>query len=211
MALELLCRKLGMSRVFTEEGACIPVTVLEAGPNFVLQQKTQAREGYNALQLGFGARAEDKVSQPMQGHFKKAGADAARFVKECRVDEAALEAHAVGAEIRADIFSEGQRVDAVGHSKGRGTAGVVKRYGFKVKRWTHGTHEGRRRPGSIGAGAYPGKVFKGKRMAGRMGNARATARNLQVVRVDLARNLLLVKGAVPGHNNGLVALRPAAS
>ena len=209
MALELLCRKLGMTRVFSEAGECVPVTVLEAGPNTVLQKKTPERDGYAALQLGFGARRASTVSRALQGHCEKSGAGVRRYLRECRVSEAELAAHEAGAEVRVNLFESGQRVDVVGVSKGRGTAGTVKRHGFKIKRKTHGTHEGFRRPGSIGAGAYPGKVFKGQGMFGRMGNRRVTTRNALVVQVDAERNLLLLRGGVPGHNNALVRVRPA--
>jgi large subunit ribosomal protein L3 len=211
VAIELLCRKLGMTRIFDQAGEAVPVTVLEAGPNAVLQHKTPAKDGYSALQLGFGERRAKTLSKAMQGHFAKAKSAPRRFVAECRVDAAELEKHAVGSELKADLFTPGQRVDVIGTSKGRGTAGVVKRYHFAMQKWTHGTHEGARRPGSSGANTYPGHVWKGKRMYGRMGNERVTTRNVEVVRVDLERNLLLVRGAVPGHNRALVRLRPAVA
>jgi large subunit ribosomal protein L3 len=209
VAIELLCRKIGMSRIFTEAGECIPVTVLEAGPNAIIQKKTPEKDGYAALQVGFGERRRITVGKPMLGHFERAGVSPKRHVQECRVEEAELENHEVGGEIKADIFEAGQRVDAVGTSKGRGTSGVVKRHNYAIKRKTHGTHEGFRHPGAIGAGSYPGKVIKGMGMFGRMGNEQVTVRNLEVVRVDQDKNLVLVRGAVPGHNNGLVRLRPA--
>jgi large subunit ribosomal protein L3 len=211
VAIELLCRKLGMTRIFDAAGDAVPVTVLEAGPNAVLQHKTPARDGYSALQLGFGERRPKTLSKAMLGHFAKAKSAPRRFVAECRVDAAELEKHAVGSELRADLFSPGQRVDVIGTSKGRGTAGVVKRYHFAMQKWTHGTHEGTRRPGSSGANTYPGHVWKGKRNYGRMGNERVTTRNVEVVRVDAERNLVLVRGAVPGHNQALVRLRPAVA
>ncbi len=211
MAIELLCRKIGMTRVFSESGECIPVTVLEAGPNAVLQKKTPERDGYAALQLSFRERRPKTVNRAQQGHFDKAGVSPKRYLRECRVSAEELETFDVGAEIRADLFESGQRVDVIGTSKGRGTAGTVKRHGFKIKRRTHGTHEGFRRPGAIGAGTYPGKVLKGQGMFGRMGNERVTTRNTQVVQVDLERNLLLLRGSVPGHNNALVTVRPAVA
>ena len=211
MAIELLCRKVGMTRIFTEDGECIPVTVLEAGPNAILQKKTPESDGYSALQIGFQDRRRKTVSKGMLGHFEKAGVGPKRYVHECRVASEELEAHEVGGEIKADIFEAGQKIDVIGTSKGRGTAGVVKRHNFKVKRKTHGTHEGFRNPGAIGAGAYPGKVIKGQGMYGRLGAAKHTTRNLEVVQVDLDQNLVLVKGAVPGHNNGLVTVRPATA
>ncbi len=211
MAIELLCRKIGMTRIFAESGECIPVTVLEAGPNAVLQQKTDANDGYTALQLGYTDRRRKTVSKAANGHFEKAGVGPKRYVRECRVTAEELEAHAVGSEVTASIFEAGQKVDAIGTSKGRGTMGTVKRHNFKIKRKTHGTHEGFRNPGAIGAGSYPGKVFKGQPMFGRMGNEKHTSRNLEIVQIDVEQNLVLVRGAVAGHNNGLVTLRAATS
>lgn len=211
MAIELLCRKIGMTRIFDEGGEAVPVTVLEAGPNAVLQHRTLEKDGYSALQLGFGARRPKTLSKAMLGHFAKSNSAPRRFVAECRVGPEDLAQHAVGSELKADLFSAGQRVDVIGTSKGRGTAGVVKRYHFAMQKWTHGTHEGRRRPGSIGANTYPGHVWKGKKMYGRMGDERVTTRNIEVVRVDMERNLVLVRGAVPGHNQALVRLRPAVA
>jgi large subunit ribosomal protein L3 len=211
VAIELLCRKLGMTRIFDAAGECIPVTVLEAGPNPVLLHRTPERDGYTALQLGFGEKRRKLVSKALLGHFEKANSAPKRWVRECRVEPDALAAHAVGSEIKADVFSAGQRVDVIGTSKGRGTAGVVKRHHFAMQKWTHGTHEGRRRPGSIGANTFPGHVWKGKRMYGRMGDERVTTRNVEVVRVDAEKNLVLVRGAVPGHNQALVRLRPAVA
>lgn len=209
MAIELLCRKVGMTRIFDEAGECIPVTVLEAGPNVVVQHKTPERDGYAALQLGFGERRRKGVPKGRLGHFEKAQVAPKRWLQECRVTPEELGAHAVGSELRADLFSVGQKVDAIGTSKGRGTAGTVKRHHFAVKKESHGTHEGYRRPGSIGAGSYPGRVTKGKKMYGHMGSERVTQRNVEVVQVDPERNLLLVRGPVPGHIRGLVRLRPA--
>jgi large subunit ribosomal protein L3 len=211
VAIELLCRKIGMTRLFNDAGECIPVTVLEAGPNAVIQKKTEAKDGYTALQLGFGEQRRKSLTKPRLGHFEKAEVSPKRYVQESRVDAETLEQHEVGGLVDAGIFEAGQKVDVIGTSKGRGTAGTVKRHNFAVKRKTHGTHEAFRHPGSIGAGAYPGKVFKGMGMFGRMGNARVTVRNLEVVRVDAERNLLMVRGAVPGHNNGLVRVRNAVA
>lgn len=211
MAIELLCRKIGMTRIYTENGFSVPVTVLEAGPNTVVQKKTPERDGYAALQLGFGERRRKTLTKGELGHFERAGVAPRRHLKESRVEAAVLDEHEVGGEIGAAIFEAGQRVDAIGTSKGRGTAGVVRRHNFAVKRKTHGTHEGTRRPGSIGAGAYPGHVWKGHRMYGHMGSERVTVKNLEVVRVDPEKNLLLVRGAVPGHTGGVVRVRPATS
>jgi len=211
VAIELLCRKLGMTRIFDESGDAVPVTVLEAGPNAVLQHKTPAKDGYSALQLGFGERRPKTLSKAMLGHFAKSKSAPRRFVAECRVGPEELEKHAVGSELGADLFAAGQRVDVIGTSKGRGTSGVVRRYHFHMQKWTHGTHEGNRRPGSNGANTFPGHVWKGKKMYGRMGNERVTTRNIEVVRVDAKKNLLLVRGAVPGHNQALVRIRPAVA
>ena len=211
MAIELLCRKLGMTRIFDATGDAVPVTVLEAGPNAVLQHKTLEKDGYSALQLGFGERRAKTLSKAMLGHFAKSKTAPRRFVAESRVGPEELEKHSVGSELKVDLFTPGQRVDVIGTSKGRGTSGVVRRYHFHMQKWTHGTHEGNRRPGSSGANTYPGHVWKGKKMYGRMGNERVTTRNVEVVRVDPSQNLVLVKGSVTGHNQALVCLRPAVS
>lgn len=210
MSIELLCRKLGMSQLFTEAGEAIPVTVLEAGPNTVVQIKREdGPDGYAAVQLGFGDRRENLFNKPARGHFSKAGVEPQRFLLESRLTAEEAEGFEVGQELKADLFEAGQRVDAIATSKGRGFAGVVKRHGFKIKKRTHGTHEYFRHAGSIGAGASPGRVFKGGRQAGQMGNSRVTVQNLEVVRVDAEKNLVFVRGAVPGHIKGLVRLRHA--
>ena len=209
MALELLCRKLGMTQIFAEDGECIPVTVLEAGPNTVIQKKTDDKDGYTALQIGFGERRPSRTTRALAGHFAAAGVAPKQTVQEVRVSAEELEAHDVGSEFGAGIFTEGQRVDVIGTSKGRGTAGVVKRHHFAIKKRTHGTHEFFRHGGSIGAGSYPGRVIKGMGMPGRLGNQRVTIRGLQVVRVDADKCLLFVRGAVPGHPNGVVRVRPS--
>lgn len=209
MAIQLLCRKLGATQLFAESGECIPVTVLEAGPNAVVQRKTVDKDGYSALQLGFAERRPSRTSKPRAGHFQKAKVAPKQYLEESRVTPEEAEAHPPGQEITVEIFKEGQRVDVLGTSKGRGTAGVVKRHGFSVKRRTHGTHENTRHGGAIGAGSYPSRVFKGMKMAGRMGNRRVTTLNLEVVRVDAERGLLFLRGSVPGHRNGIVRVRPA--
>ena len=209
MAIELLCRKVGMTRIFNEAGEAVPVTVLEAGPNLVVQKKTEEVDGYTALQLGFGDRREKLFTKPEKGHFEKAGVAVKRHLRESRVDAAEAESHELGSEIGCDIFEPGQYVDAVGTSKGRGFAGVVKRHGFAIKKRTHGTHEAFRHGGSIGAGAWPAKVIKGMKMPGQMGSERVTVRNLQVVKVEPDQNLLFVRGSVPGHRDGIVAIRKA--
>jgi large subunit ribosomal protein L3 len=209
VSIELLCRKIGMTQLFAESGECIPVTVLEAGPNRIVQKKTVETDGYAALQLGFGERRLSPTAKPMRGHYEKAGTAPALTLKESRIAPEEAEQYEVGQEIRADVFDAGQRVDVIGTSKGRGTTGVVKRHGFAVKRRTHGTHEYFRHGGSIGAGAYPGKVIKGLKMSGRHGNSRVTALNLEVVRVDADRNLLFVRGGIPGHADAIVRVRPS--
>lgn len=209
MSIELLCTKLGMTQVFTEAGEAVPVTVLEAGPNSVIQKKTQQTDGYDAVQLGFGDRREGLFSKAAKAHFAKAGVAPRRHLSESRLSADEVAALEPGAEIKVDIFEPGQRVDAIGVSKGRGFSGVVRRHGFSIKKRTHGTHEAFRHGGSIGAGSSPGKVIKGMRMPGQHGNARVTTRNLEVIRVDAERNLLFVRGAVPGHKNGLVKIRKA--
>jgi large subunit ribosomal protein L3 len=209
VAIELLCRKIGMTQIFEESGEAIPVTVLDASPNLVIQKKSAEKEGYTALQLGFGDRRPSSIDKAQQGHFQKAGVAPKRYLAEARISAEDAEGYEVGQEIKVEVFEKGQRVDVTGLSKGRGTAGVVKRHGMAVKRRTHGTHEAHRHAGAIGAGSYPGRVFKGMKMAGRMGNARTTTINLEVARVDAERGLLFVNGAVPGHNNAIVRVRPS--
>ncbi len=211
MAIELLCRKIGMSRFFNEAGESVPVTVLEAGPNTVVQVKSPEKDGYAAVQLGFGERRRKTVSKAEAGHCEKAGVPLQHFLHESRLTAEEAAGFEAGQQVKADVFEAGQRVDVIGTSKGRGTAGVVKRHNFAVKRHTHGTHEAFRHGGAIGAGSYPGKVIKGLGMFGRMGAARVTTRNVEVVRVDADKNLLLIRGAVPGHNNGLVRVRAAVA
>lgn len=207
--IELLCRKIGMTRIYNEAGQVVPVTVLEAGPNAVVQKKTAARDGYDALQLGFGERTRTRTTKPLLGHFDKAQVSPKRHLHESRVSAEDATKWEVGQELKADLFEPGQRIDVIGTSKGRGMTGVVKRHHFAIKKKSHGTHEGFRNPGSIGAGAYPGHVIKGQRMPGRLGNEQVTTRNLVVAQVDAERNLLLVRGSVPGPNDGLVRVRAA--
>ncbi len=210
MAIGLVGRKLGMTRVFTEDGVSIPVTVIEAQPNRVTQIRTVDRDGYMALQVTAGSRKPSRVTKPEAGHFAKAGVEAGRGVWEFRVsDPAAIEGIEPGSEIGVEQFEEGQAIDVTGVTKGKGFAGVVKRHNFSTQDATHGNSLSHRAPGSIGQNQTPGRVFKGKRMAGHMGNVRRTVQNLQVVRVDAERGLLLVKGAVPGAKGGDVIVRPA--
>jgi large subunit ribosomal protein L3 len=207
VAIEFMCRKIGMTQYFSESGECIPVTVLDAQPNRVVQKKTPETDGYAALQLGYGERKPSHTTKAQQGHFEKANVAPQRFLKESRIEPEELESYEVGQEIEVGIFEPGQRVDVIGTSKGKGTAGVVKRHNFAIKRKTHGTHEFFRHGGSIGAGAYPGKVIKGMGMPGRMGNERVTKMNIEIVRVDPEKKLLFVRGGVPGHNDGVVRVR----
>jgi large subunit ribosomal protein L3 len=210
VSIELLCKKLGMTQFFAESGEAVPVTVLEAGPNTIVQKKTTENDGYDAVQLAFGERRANLFSKAEKTHFEKnGGSDPKRWLSESRLTAEEAAEFEPGAEIKVDIFEAGQRVDAIGTSKGRGFAGVVKRHGFAIKKRTHGTHEFFRHAGSIGAGSSPGKVIKGQRMAGQLGNSRVTTRNLEVVRVDTERNLLFLRGAVPGHKNALVKVRKA--
>ena len=198
----ILGEKLGMTQIFTEDGRAVPVTVIQAGPCRVLQLKTPETDGYSAVQLGFATRK--RTNKPMQGHFKKADAEPTRHVVELRTDPAAYE---LGQEIKADVFAPGDVTDVIGVSKGKGYAGVMKRHGFRGLGAGHGTHKKHRAPGAIGACATPSRVFKGTRMAGQMGNQRVTVLSLEVVEVDTERNLLLVKGAVPGPVGGLLMVR----
>jgi large subunit ribosomal protein L3 len=209
VALELICRKVGMTQIFNESGECVPVTVLEAGPNSILQRKTDEADGYTALQIGYGERRASRTSKAAAGHFQKAGVAPRQTIRESRLTAEEAAAYEIGQAIDTAIFAEGQRVDVIGTSKGRGTAGVVKRHNFVIKRRTHGTHEGHRHPGSVGAGSYPGRVIKGKKMPGRMGNARTTAINQEIVKIDSDRSLLFIRGAVPGHINAIVSVRPS--
>jgi large subunit ribosomal protein L3 len=197
----ILGEKLGMTQVFTEDGRALPVTVIKAGPCRVVQVKTTERDGYAAVQLGYAERA--RPTKPMAGHFVKAGVEPTRHVVELRTDEA----YEAGQEVRVDIFAPGERADVVGVSKGKGFAGPMKRHGFKGLSASHGTEKKHRSPGAIGACATPSRVFRGMKMAGQMGNQRVTVLNLEVVEADAERGLLLLKGAVPGPNGGLVMVR----
>ncbi len=201
----ILGKKLGMTQVFAGDGKRIPVTVVEAGPCVVLQKKTVATDGYNALQLGFGERKAHRTNKPEMGHFRKAGKGAFTAVREVRVDN--VDAFNVGDEVTGSaIFAAGDIIDVIGTSKGKGFQGVIKRWNFAGGRATHGSMF-HRAPGSIGCSAWPSRVFKGKKMAGQMGNARVTTQNLKVVEVRPEENLVLVKGAIPGPKNGLVMIR----
>ncbi|MGN8159350.1 50S ribosomal protein L3 [Salinisphaera sp. RV14] len=226
MAIGLVGRKRGMTRVFDDNGVSVPVTVVEVEPNRVVQKKDVETDGYRALQVTTGTRRANRVTRPAAGHFKKAGVEAGRGMWEFRVDgdwprvasgaadgEEAVEPEQVeievGGELTVSIFAAGQYVDVIGRSIGKGYGGVIKRHNFRSQRSTHGNSKAHRAPGSIGQNQSPGHVFKGKKMAGQLGNARTTVQNLEVVRVDEERGLILVRGGVPGAKNGDVIIQPA--
>jgi large subunit ribosomal protein L3 len=198
-----------MTRIFTDDGASIPVTVLDVGGNRVTQVRTPERDGYAAVQVGFGVRRNNRVTKPQAGHFAKAGVDAAEVVREFRVAVDDVAGFQPGASIAVDIFQAGQRVDVSGVTKGKGFAGTIKRHNFHSQRASHGNSRSHNVPGSIGMAQDPGRVFPGKRMSGHMGSVARTTQNLELVRVDAERGLLLVKGAVPGAKGGHVVVRPA--
>ena len=208
MRIGLVGRKCGMTRVFTEDGASIPVTVVEATPNRVTQVKSDEVDGYSAIQVTTGDKKSSRVSKPKAGQFAKSGTEAGRGQWEFRTD-GANEAFEVGAALTVERFTVGQFVDVTGTSKGKGFQGGVKRWNFAMQDATHGNSISHRAPGSIGQNQTPGRVFKGKKMAGHMGAERVTTQNLEIIRVDAARNLLLIKGAVPGAPGGDVLVRPA--
>src|SRR5690606_33265609 len=208
MAIGLVGRKYGMTRVFTNDGVSIPVTVIEVSPNRVTQVKTDDNDGYRAIQITTGARKASRVSKAEAGHFAKANVEAGRGTWEFRLDEG-VDAPDVGAELDVTTFEVGQKVDVTGVSKGKGHRGTVKRWNFRTQDWTHGNSRSHRVPGSIGQNQSPGRVFKGKKMTGHMGVDQVTVQTLEVVRVDAERNLLLVKGAIPGAAGGDVLVRPA--
>lgn len=204
----LLGTKLGMTQVWDEQGRIVPVTVVQVDTNVVTQVRSVERDGYEAVQLAFGTVDPRRVTQPLKGHFEAAGVTPRRHVAEVRTANASE--YTLGQEITADVFEAGQLVDVTGTTKGKGTAGVMKRHGFKGVGASHGAHRNHRKPGSIGGAATPSRVFKGVKMAGRMGNARKTVQNLTVHSVDAERGLVLLKGAVPGNKGGVVLIRTAA-
>lgn len=201
----ILGRKVGMTQIFEENGRAVPVTVVEAGPCHIAQIKRPDKEGYSAIQLSFGRPR--KTNKPQEGHFKKANVDAGRYLVELRLDDTGD--YELGAEIKADVFEAGELVDVIGVTKGKGFAGGMKRHNFAGLSASHGTQRKHRSPGSVGAAATPSRVFKGTRMAGQLGNVRVTTLNLKVIKVDLERNVLLIRGAVPGPKGGLVMVRSA--
>lgn len=209
MSLGLVGRKVGMTRIFTDDGASIPVTVLEITPNRVTQIKSQDSDGYSAVQVTFGERRASRVTKAQAGHFAKAGVTAGRGVSEFPVAADVLANYTAGGEITVEIFQAGQLVDVTGTSQGKGYAGTIKRHHFGSGRATHGNSKSHNVPGSIGMAQDPGRVFPGKRMTGHLGAVKRTVQNLEVVRVDRERNLLLIKGAVPGSKGGDVVVRPS--
>ena len=210
MSIGLVGRKCGMSRVFTEDGRSVPVTLIEATPNRVTQLKTDAVDGYSAIQVTAGNKRAALINKPLAGHYAKAKVEAGRGLWEFRVDAEELGKYELGGEVKADdVFSVGQKVDVSGVSKGKGFQGTVKRWHFSMGDATHGNSRSHRTPGSIGQRQTPGRVFPGKKMSGQMGNVSRTSMNLEVVQIDSERNLLAIKGAVPGAPGGHVIIRPA--
>ena len=207
MSLGLVGRKVGMTRVFSDDGVSTPVTVIEVEPNRISQIKTVDTDGYTAVQVVTGSRRANRVTKPMAGHYRKAGVEAGRGAWEFRVDS--VDELELGAEIKVDLFEQGQIVDVAGISKGKGFQGGVKRHNFTMQDATHGNSISHRSNGSIGQNQTPGRVFKGKKMSGQMGAENCTTQNLEVVRVDPERNLVLIKGSVPGAKSGDVIIRPA--
>lgn len=203
----IIGKKVGMTQVFDERGNAIPVTVIQAGPCYVTQIRMADKDGYSAVQLGFGETKPQRLTQGQLGHLRRNNLPALRYLREFRVQgEVDL---AEGSEVKVDVFAQGERVDVIGTSKGRGFAGTIKRHNFNRQPKTHGQSDRERAPGSVGGTTTPGRTFKGQKMAGRMGNDRVTAQNLEVVVIDAERNLLAVRGSVPGANGGIVVVKPA--
>ena len=203
----MIGRKLGMTQIFAEDGTAVPVTVLEMAPNAITQVRTQDTDGYTAIQVAYGERKEKNLTKPEIGHFKKAGVAPAAFVREFRVPAEELEGYEAGAQVTVETFEGVEHVDVAGTSKGSGFTGVMKRHNFAgCNTQTHGTHEYFRHGGSIGMGTFPGRVFKGKKMAGHLGDSKVTIQNLQVVKTDLDRGLIMIKGAVPGAKNSYITI-----
>ena len=206
MAIGIIGRKAGMTRVFTPEGVSVPVTVIEVEPNRVTQVRSQETDGYSAIQVTVGTKKASRVNKPSAGHFAKAGVEAGRGLWEFRLEDHAGDVPEVGAELNAGLFEVGQKVDVRGTSKGKGFQGGVKRHNFRTQDATHGNSLSHRAPGSIGQSSYPSKVFKGTRMAGRTGNRYMTVKGLRIVKVDAENNLIFVKGAIPGARNSYVEI-----
>lgn len=204
MKKAILGKKIGMTQIFDENGKVVPVTVVEAGPCVVSQKKTVETDGYNAVQIGFGDLRPKLVNKPMKGHFDKSDVAPKRVLRECRFDD--ISTYNVGDIIKADVFVNGDKIDIVGTSKGKGYAGVIKRWNFRRLKETHGSGPVVRKGGSIGACSDPSRVFKGKKMSGHLGAERVTVQNLKIVKVDVENNLIAIKGAVPGPNGGIVLI-----
>lgn len=209
MAIGLVGKKCGMTRIFTEAGVSIPVTVVEVTANRISQIKTQDTDGYQAIQVTTGERRDSRVNAAQKGHFTKAGVAAGRGTWEFRVEDSELEGREAGSEIAADLFQVGQIVDVIGTSKGKGFQGGIKRHNFRSQDWTHGNSVSHRVVGSTGQNQTPGRVFKGKKMPGQMGNKRVTVQGLEVISVDAEKGILVIKGAIPGANGGDVIVRPS--
>lgn len=209
MAIGLVGKKCGMTRIFTEAGVSIPVTVVEVTANRISQIKTQDTDGYQAIQVTAGERRDSRVNAAQKGHFAKAGVAAGRGTWEFRVEDSELEGREAGSEIAADLFQVGQIVDVIGTSKGKGFQGGIKRHNFRSQDWTHGNSVSHRVVGSTGQNQTPGRVFKGKKMPGQMGNKRVTVQGLEVISVDAEKGILVIKGAIPGANGGDVIVRPS--
>ena len=209
MGLGLVGKKVGMTRVFNDDGVSTPVTVVQVEPNRVTQVKQDATDGYTALQLTTGTRRVNRVSKPLCGHFAKAGTEAGRALWELRVDIETAEQYPAGSELTVEVLQEGQKVDVRGTTIGRGFAGVMRRHGFGGGRATHGNSKAHRKPGSIGQNQDPGRVFKGKKMAGHMGSVNRVQQNLEIVRIDAERNLLLIRGSVPGPKGLDLLIEPS--
>jgi large subunit ribosomal protein L3 len=210
MSLGLVGRKVGMTRVFTDDGDAVPVTVLDVADNRVTQIKMPETDGYSAVQVAYGKRRASRVSKPMAGHFAKAGVEGGTMLREFRVPQDELANLQVGGKIGADLFQVGQMVDVAGTTKGRGFAGVIRRHHFSSNRASHGNSISHNRPGSTGQNQDPSRVFPGKRMPGHLGDVKRTTQNLEIVRVDTERQLLLVRGGIPGSNGGHIVVLPAA-
>jgi len=205
MQKAIIGKKVGMTQIFDENGKVIPVTVIEAGPCVVVQKKTIDNDGYDAVQLGFSDVKERKLTKPRLGHMRKAGVPAKKYLKEFRLDD--VTSFNVGDELKADVFAEGENIDVTGISRGKGFSGAIKRHGIGRMRMSHGGGPTHRHAGSMGAGTYPGRIFKGKKMPGQMGSVQVTVQNLDVVKVDPERNMIAVRGAIPGAKGGIVYLK----
>ena len=204
MQKAIIAKKLGMTQLFDETGKCVPVTVVEAGPCVVSQKKTVETDGYEAIQVGFGDMKANKVNKPMKGHFAKGDVAPKKVLREFRLSDISI--YNVGDIIKADVFAEGDKVDVAGTSKGKGTAGVIKRWNFSRLKETHGTGPVHRHPGSLGACSSPSRVFKGKKLAGHLGSERVTVQNLAIVKVDSENNIIAIKGAIPGPKGGIITI-----